>query len=562
MTSTCRYEEFANIDALVASMKLHKSFLERAHRAGVYEPTSSALHRYKLWLQLVVESKHLALVPALDVAWLWHCHRLAPAAYARACRDLGALHAVDCPGAAFTAQTERDRHDETLDAWRQRYPDVPFFDGGCDEDTVISGFDVAASARRQATFLWQVSGPKFQDESFLRAGVVAYEKYLELMRCHPDEFLVPTYQIDFVWHTHILADAAAYARETRLVAGRFVDHDDSVNDRSPDTKLNRSTVTTKRLWSARYNESFVVPGGMYRGEPPARYYETYYDPLDIELLRDVVSIGGGGPAAPDGIPEATVVELVPQPTSLRVVVPSNAGPGSIMSVVDPRTNQMVQVTLPANAVPGSTIHITVPHQVGVPQQISPPQQISLPQQVHDRLELLPRGHSHVYGVSRAHLETMISFIPAVVNVAGSAKRSGRERNPRRDYYVFGDGFLGKGYYRLDTVAADRIIVKRLTSKLDEARCKKCCMFTGGALCCCIGPYCYSRHQLWKKERHLEKLIKDADARRYGGTPPPEDGSSSRGAAACAGVAAGCGAGGCGGGDGFGGPVAADTMDRA
>ncbi|MEL6209933.1 MAG: acyl-CoA dehydrogenase family protein, partial [Pseudomonadota bacterium] len=40
---------------------------------------------------------------------------------------------------------------------------------------------------------------------------------------------------------------------------------------------------------------------------------------------------------------------------------------------------------------------------------------------------------------------------------------------------------------------------------------------------------------------------DADARRYGGTPPPEDGSATTGSAACAGAACaggGCGAGGC------------------
>ena len=83
----------------------------------------------------------------------------------------------------------------------------------------------AAACERQRTFLWQVSGPRYDEGYFLHDGVKRYENFLRLMRS--GEFLVPTYQIDLFWHTHML-DPLRYGAETRALAGRLVDHEDDV----------------------------------------------------------------------------------------------------------------------------------------------------------------------------------------------------------------------------------------------------------------------------------------------------------------------------------------------
>ena len=50
---------------------------------------------------------------------------------------------------------------------------------------------------------------------------------------------MPSYDIDFAWHTHMLSSTTCYLRETEALADApgGVDHDDSVNQRHEDRKL-------------------------------------------------------------------------------------------------------------------------------------------------------------------------------------------------------------------------------------------------------------------------------------------------------------------------------------
>jgi len=79
---------------LVAEAKRHLLFLKTAHALGVTlsKPSFESIRRYsKLWIPLVgLDSKSfeekripkgVSLIPPPDIAWLWHCHRLAPFQY-------------------------------------------------------------------------------------------------------------------------------------------------------------------------------------------------------------------------------------------------------------------------------------------------------------------------------------------------------------------------------------------------------------------------------------------------------------------------------------------------
>lgn len=273
-------------EALLAAVPQHIEFLRTAHRAGVSlrAPSTKTLERYESkWLPLLASSKRgTALAPPPDVAWVWHCHRLAPRSYARTARRLGLPEA-----APFLMQTEGSSATQT--AWAAAYPDEPFFlaDGGGGGALVLDGFDVAA-CERQGTFLWQVSGSRFNDGAFLRDGARRYEQFLRLMRS--GAFLVPTYQIDLFWHTHILRSASAYAADTRRLCGCWLPHDDSVNDRAAGSKLNRQFDVTTKLWAEAYGEAYAVAGGMYRGEPPGAYFDATWEnkpvPIRWRLLRE------------------------------------------------------------------------------------------------------------------------------------------------------------------------------------------------------------------------------------------------------------------------------------
>jgi hypothetical protein len=280
---------------LVDNAKRHKWFLEKLHDLGVTFATSSAqsLYRYQhLWLPLVYKHPKEQLIPPPDVAWLWHCHRLAPKDYVayinQTFRDGGAVEANPpfalqirghC-GAGSVAQV-------TQEIWMLMYPDEPFFLDDVSQDSAgriegkrdtylgpLCGFDLLASTERQATFLWQVSGERFQDDDFLEEGVENYTKFLKLKQKASQQrvILVPTYQIDLLWHTHILSSVTNYNTDCKAIMGSTLHHDDSLTDRSDGGVLDVAYKSTKNLWKEEYGCDYVICGGMYRGEPPKEFF--------------------------------------------------------------------------------------------------------------------------------------------------------------------------------------------------------------------------------------------------------------------------------------------------
>ena len=91
--------------------------------------------------------------------------------------------------------------------------------------------------------------------------------YLTLKKMHMDLFLVPCYDFDLVWHSHQL-HPLTYKRDTTAVLGKMFNHDDSVNDRAPNSKLNMSDDQTRKLWKDTFQGEFPQAGCMFRGEPP------------------------------------------------------------------------------------------------------------------------------------------------------------------------------------------------------------------------------------------------------------------------------------------------------
>jgi len=331
---------------LVQQSKLHITFLRSLHKGGVTlsKPSLESFHRYsQLWLPLVYHhaiqqnangvefnEKKCSLVPPADIAWLWHCHRLAPYRYANYVKNTffsttatseSSFQVLDaCHPFAFQFQGDnddneafdRDLHGDaskyTMELFQELYPNESFFlnlnlnlnsTGNSDgkrknrpastADSCLAGFDVIESCDRQASFLWQVSGAKFRDEAFLRQGIENYTKFVSLMgttstnetnspsdenRKQRPQFIVPTYQIDLMWHTHMLTSIAKYHEDNLRMNGCTLEHDDSLNDRTEGGKLDTNFQATRKLWSDIYGVEYKVPGGMYRGEPPESFFKS------------------------------------------------------------------------------------------------------------------------------------------------------------------------------------------------------------------------------------------------------------------------------------------------
>ena len=208
----------------VADLQCHISFLEAVHDAELNQGSAlyldravlrAAVSRYeRLWLPLVAgHAGPNHLVPPLDVAWVWHLHRLAPLNYAEYCSSrFGAI--LDPGAAAFRLLTFGDLSCEgstaSKEAWEREYPTEPFFLDPSVPSVAPQEPEPAlleplfATSWRQRTFLWQVSGKSFSCERFLAESIERYDKFLRLMgMCGYDQhFFVPPYDVDLCWHTH------------------------------------------------------------------------------------------------------------------------------------------------------------------------------------------------------------------------------------------------------------------------------------------------------------------------------------------------------------------------
>ncbi|KAK3102278.1 hypothetical protein FSP39_010151 [Pinctada imbricata] len=129
------------------------------------------------------------------------------------------------------------------------------------------GYSLEEAASRQKVFYYQVSLPHYQDTKFIESAIGRYRKFLELKQCYPTFFIVPCYDVDVVWHAHQL-HPVTYKEDTKVLLREHFNHDDSVNDRSPGSKLNVSDSETRTIWRKKYGENFASFGAMFRGLPP------------------------------------------------------------------------------------------------------------------------------------------------------------------------------------------------------------------------------------------------------------------------------------------------------
>ncbi|TCD67941.1 hypothetical protein EIP91_011805 [Steccherinum ochraceum] len=124
--------------------------------------------------------------------------------------------------------------------------------------------DLVGAINRQCTFIDKMYGlgwlaseyfDDLADKQVLKHAQRRYYAFLELMRLHPKMFLVPTLDIDLVWHTHQLK-GRMYGDECMHLVGRYVDHDDKVVDEV----LSVSFDNTARLWQQYYEVPYTHCG--------------------------------------------------------------------------------------------------------------------------------------------------------------------------------------------------------------------------------------------------------------------------------------------------------------
>ena len=85
-----------------------------------------------------------------------------------------------------------------------------------------------------------------------------YRQYLELCLRYPDQIIVPTKQIDLVWHSHIL-DTGKYRQDCDQVFGYFLDHFPYLGLRGVDDAANlaSSFIATNELFIRHFGVNLI-----------------------------------------------------------------------------------------------------------------------------------------------------------------------------------------------------------------------------------------------------------------------------------------------------------------
>lgn len=97
-------------------------------------------------------------------------------------------------------------------------------------------------------------GPAIVEEGWIERAVGRYETFLELARDNPGRIVVPTLDIDLIWHCHMLSPDD-YVEDCRAIVGRVLAHDTGHSQNT----LGNAFEQTQELWRQATGEPMVAP---------------------------------------------------------------------------------------------------------------------------------------------------------------------------------------------------------------------------------------------------------------------------------------------------------------
>ena len=94
----------------------------------------------------------------------------------------------------------------------------------------------------------------------IHTAIHQYRKFLTLNVRYPGMNLVPTEDIDQIWHTHIL-DTENYASDCKKLFGKFLHHHPYFGEHSGETQDERGGGVNKTsdLWGKEFGEKLETP---------------------------------------------------------------------------------------------------------------------------------------------------------------------------------------------------------------------------------------------------------------------------------------------------------------
>ncbi|GAB1206069.1 hypothetical protein APSETT445_004750 [Aspergillus pseudonomiae] len=118
-------------------------------------------------------------------------------------------------------------------------------------------------------------------EGTLRRAIDRYDKFLQLFRDYPTTTLVPTLDVDLVWHTH-LSNPEQYRTSLNARAGRMISHDDKLGKSFLDIRFNRTHDLFQVAFGQQYNVCLC-----WDCEAVTSAMEAFAANDDMDILDDI-----------------------------------------------------------------------------------------------------------------------------------------------------------------------------------------------------------------------------------------------------------------------------------
>jgi hypothetical protein len=123
------------------------------------------------------------------------------------------------------------------------------------ENFSLFALDLCGAVMRQGIFVEKMCkldwlhSPSARDT--MTRLLTKYLRFMEIMRRNPKQVAVPTLDVDLAWHTHQLSPSMYY-RHTVTWVGRFVDHDDKIDENT----LSKQFEWTSKTYQDMYGEVY------------------------------------------------------------------------------------------------------------------------------------------------------------------------------------------------------------------------------------------------------------------------------------------------------------------
>ena len=126
-----------------------------------------------------------------------------------------------------------------------------------------TGIDSRVKNMNLDRIVWKIMKDPFKPdmaEYQVLFAVKQYKRFLNLKIKHPELNLVPTDDIDMIWHSHIL-DTEQYAKDCANLFGTFLHHNPFFGEFGNETQEEMGIMfkETSDMWLQEYGEALDTP---------------------------------------------------------------------------------------------------------------------------------------------------------------------------------------------------------------------------------------------------------------------------------------------------------------